>query len=147
MEHEKLIESMSGYYNVEFTTNQKKLIEVMLKLNSESISEFYGVNAPDDYKTFLRNHRFSSQQEEVINNILKSNKDLNPNTDEGFQKPKLKELEDEFNTCNIILSSMPQRPSSHMTTKTRSSINKKKSAGKTKKEEKNKKKKRKSYKK
>lgn len=147
MEHEKLIESMSDYYNVEFTLNQKKLIKVMLKLDSESISEFYGVNAPDDYKTFLRNHRFSSEQEKVINNILKTNKDLNPNTDEGFDKPKLKEIKKNFYT-NAILSSMSQRPSSHMTTKTRSSINKKKSAGKTKKKKKkNKKKKRKSYKK
>lgn len=145
----QVIESMSHYYNMDFTENQKKLIELMLNLDSESIIDFHGENAPDDYNIFLTNHRITPEKAIVINSILKSNKDLNPNTDIGFKKPELEKIQNDFYTNNIKLSSMPRRSSSHtMTTTTRSSINKRKSGSKTKKKKKkNKKKKRKSYKK
>lgn len=69
--HKQVIEAMSHYYEMDFTEKQKKLIESMLNTNSESIIDFHGENAPDDYNIFLTNHRITPEKAIVINSILK----------------------------------------------------------------------------
>ena len=151
-----IVESMNFYYNAGFTERQKQLIESMLNLNCKSIIDLFGENASDEYKTFLINHGITPEKEIIINSFLESHEHLNPNTDKGFEIPKLQKLKKDFYTKNAKLLSMSRLPSSHTITarprsnitKSRSSINKGKNGGKTKKKKKkNKKKKRKSYKK
>jgi hypothetical protein len=117
----------------------------MIDQDSESIRDFYG-DAPG-YDIFLQNRQITPAKEIVINSILKNARDLNPNTDEGFNKPELQKIKRDFYSKKRKLSYMQPRPSNHTMT-TRSTRNKTRNRGITKKKKKkNKKKKRKSYKK
>ena len=147
-------------YNMEFSNEQLQLIDTTIEQHSESIRDYCHVNSIDD-DSFLQNYQITPSKEIIINNILKNARDLNPYTSEGFNKPelqkiknnfdtnkpKLRKLKRDFQTYKRELSYIQPRPSSH-TMATRSNTKRKRSRGKTKKKKKkNKKKKRKSYKK
>lgn len=130
---------------MEFSERQQELIHAMIQQDCESIRDFYG-DAPG-YDIFLQNRQITPEKEIEINKILKNARDLNPYTNEGFNKPELKQIKHHFHAKNRTLSYLQPRPSTHTMT-TRSNKKRKRSRGKTKKKKKkNKKKKRKSYKK
>jgi hypothetical protein len=130
---------------MEFSKNQQLLIDSMIEQDSESIRDFYGDSA--GYDIFLHNRKITPDKEIVINNILKNARNLNPYTNEGFNKPELQKIKNHFHTYKRKLSYIQPRPSTHNMT-SRSIRKKIRSAGKTKKKKKkNKKKKRRSYKK
>ena len=87
---------------MEFSERQQELIHAMIQQDCESIRDFYGY-APG-YDTFLDNRLITPDKEIVINNILKNARDLNPYTNEGFNKPELKQIKDHFHSKNRTLS-------------------------------------------
>jgi hypothetical protein len=150
--------------NMEFSNEQQELIYTMIQLNSLSVRNYCNENS-FEHDFFLQNYQITPSKEIVINYILKNARDLNPDTNEGFNKPELQKIKKRFDINKIKLpkisqknkrdfltykrklSYMKPRPSSHTMT-TRNITKKTRGRGKTKKKKKkNKKKKRKSYKK
>lgn len=116
--------------NIEFSPRQQQLIDVMIQEDSKSIRDFHG-HGPG-YDIFLKTHLITPSKEKAINNILKDARDLNPDTNEGFNKAELKQIRDHFHAHNRRLSDLQPDPSTH-TMSTKSNKKRKKSRGKTKK--------------
>ena len=145
-EKEKKVKIQSAVYfddKINFSNIQKEFINTMIEFNSESLKDFYGETAPG-YEVFLQNHQFTPEKEKVINEILKTEYDLNPYRGDGFKKPILRKSLRKFNTNKRKLSYIQPPPSNHKMTIRSSRI---KSSGKTKKKTKKIKKRKKSYKK
>ena len=91
--------------NIHFSNNQKKFINTMIQFNSESLKDFYGKNEPN-YTLFLQIHQITPEKEEIINQILKTEYDLNPFIGDGFLKPLLIKSKKSFNINKKKISYM-----------------------------------------
>jgi len=115
-----------------FSEHQKQLIDIMIATEANSLKDFHGENA-SGYDIFLKNHKITPEKEEKINTILKDAYDLNPDINNGFNKPELQKIKKHFST-NKRKFSFIQPPSSTHSMTTRNT--RRKGRGKAKKKKK-----------